>query len=195
MLLDKPIYFQLRDIKTNEADWHMMFRAIGYVPLWLILSIGVVLYDRKQAKQQSHPISSHLRYRGFMLFNGALLGGLLSGGLKVFLRRERPILNDGEYVFRPFDDDMWDGGGLGLPSGHTAVAFGGMWMMSFLFPVFRPICLIFACGCAFTRLFRGAHFFSDTYVSAVMMLIVCWLLWRWHVRCIENDRASITDRE
>ena len=82
------------------------------------------------------------------------------------------IIHQGGSHFRfPFPGFI-DGHNLGLPSSHAAVAFGGACMLSVYLPKLRPLLLLLALGCAYTRLITGAHFASDVFVGALLGWVI-----------------------
>ena len=95
----------------------------------------------------------------------AALSGLLAELLKLIIRRERPADLE-HYVFRNITDHTWSTSGLGLPSSHAAVAFGGSFALIALFPQLRWPALLMATGCVITRVAMGAHFPSDVLAGA-----------------------------
>lgn len=154
-------------------DWYKMFRSVGYVPAWLFVGAGFVLIDRRR-------LAHRVWFRGGFIMGSVLIGGVVSELMKLVIGRERPITGDvyqGAYVFKPFGQAFVDGGNLGMPSSHTAVAFAGAGAMSLLFPGVRPLVLLLACGCALTRLMSGAHWLSDVYIGVVVGLVSAAWLW------------------
>ena len=95
----------------------------------------------------------------------ASLSGLLAELLKLIVHRERPTTLE-HYVFRNITEHTWSTSGLGLPSSHAAVAFGGTFALIALFPQLRWPALLMATGCVITRVAMGAHFPSDVLAGA-----------------------------
>ena len=114
-----------------------------------------------------------------MLLTAApLAAGLVCEVLKLLLRRERPGLHEGAYVFRSFADHPWSTTNIGLPSSHVMVAFAGAGMASYLFPRTWPAWMLLAAGCAFTRVAAQAHFLSDVVLAGIAGAFVARLLWQ-----------------
>lgn len=99
-----------------------------------------------------------------------MLSPALSGGLaeilKLTFRRERPS-ELGAYVFRSLSDRPWSSSGLGLPSSHAAVAFGGSMALMILFPRLRWPALVMAMGP------------TDIYLGALVGSVTGLLLAHW----------------
>lgn len=166
-LLDGWAWSHLGVEGVYDHDAGRLFRVIGFVPLWLWMGAALWLVTRD-------------RRRAALLALVPALGGLVSELLKLLLRRERPGLHDGAYVFRPFRDQTWSTSGLGMPSGHTMVAFTGAFMLCKLFPRAWPVWITLAAGTALTRVQAQAHFLSDVTVAAVGgWLVVSWCWMRW----------------
>lgn len=150
-----------------DRDFGRMFRVVGFLPLWLLLAIALWLVTRDTR-------------RGVLLALVPTAGGLLAEVLKIVLRRERPGLHDGAYFFRPFTDQLWQTKAIGLPSSHALVAFSGAWLLCRFYPRGWPVWLLFAVGCAVSRVQAQAHFLSDVTVAAVAAyLLVAWMWSRW----------------
>ena len=120
-------------------------------------------------------------HRGGLVLLSAVVGGIAANVLKPLIGRLRP---DGEGIarFAERPSILWgDGGGLGLglPSGHTTVAFAACGMLALLVPAWRWPMLALAAGCALTRLFAGAHTLSDTVAGAWLGLAVAAWLFAW----------------
>ncbi len=174
-MLDRWSFERLIYMRVYERDWGRMFRIFGYLPLWALLAAALVLHDRAAL------LVAPWR-RGGLLLSSAALGGLTAEVLKLLLRRERPRLTGGSYEFRPFTQDPFSTGGLGLPSSHTLVAFAVATMLARLFPRAWPVWYLFAVGCAVTRLLSQAHFLSDVVLAAFVGFALSVLLWRWAER-------------
>lgn len=153
-LFDGWAWAHLAKPGVYDRDLGRMFRTVGYLPLWLLLALGLWLSTRRARDA----------WLLALLPTGA---GLLAEVLKILLRRERPNLHDGAYVFRAFSDRLWQTKDIGLPSSHALVAFAGAWTLCKLYPKGWPVWLLFAAGCALTRVQAQAHFLSDVTAAAV----------------------------
>lgn len=147
-----------------EHDWGRMLREVGFLPSWLLASCALWLHTRD-------------RSRALLVALTPTAGGALCALLQVLIRRERPGLHEGRYVFRAFTDRPWHGAEFGLPSSHALVAFSGAWMLCRLYPRARLVWLVLAIGCALTRVLAQAHFLSDVVVAAVAGYWIVALIW------------------
>ncbi|MES2124486.1 MAG: phosphatase PAP2 family protein [Gemmatimonadota bacterium] len=152
-----------------DHDMGRMFRTVGFLPVWLLLAIGLWL-------------STGSARKGWLLALVPTAGGALAEILKILLRRERPGLHDGAYYFRPFSDHLIATKDIGLPSSHALVAFSAAWLLCRLYPRGWPVWLFLAAACAVTRVQAQAHFLSDVTVAAVAAwFLVAWVWPRWGV--------------
>lgn len=166
VLLDHWAWTTLRYDKVYEKDWGRLFRVMGFLPTWIAGSVALFLHDRE------HP------RRAVLLTLSPAIAGLVAELLKLLIRRERPGLHDGAYVFRSFDDHPFSARALGLPSSHAIVAFGGAAIASYLFPRTWPVWWFLACGTALTRVLAGQHFLSDVVLAGVAAWFVVRFIWR-----------------
>lgn len=153
------------DLRIKARDWYQMFRQTGYWPTWVLVGMAVTLSLRAGRRTDPGPGA------GVLLLASAGLSGLAAELLKVVVGRMRPGPS-GIYQFKPFLHGFVDGSNLGMASSHTAVAFGGAFMLCRLFPAAAPVALLAAAGCGLTRLLSGAHFLSDVTVGAMLAYAV-----------------------
>ena len=157
-----------------EHAWGRMLRVAGYVPLWGLIALALVLHAWVPRLRRTLLQSSR---RGLLLFWSAALGGTAAELLKLTLRRERPNLTDGAHVFRPWGDGPFSTAELGLPSSEAAVAFAAAAMLARLFPETAVLWYGVAAGCALSRVASGAHFMSDVVLAAAVGYVVTLILW------------------
>ena len=150
---------------------YYLFRIWGSLWPWLLFSIALALSCR--GKEQPN----RTKQSAFLLLSPAL-SGAWAELLKMTLRRERPSQLEA-YVFRPLTDRPWSSSGLGLPSSHAAVAFGGSMALMILFPRLRWPALVMAVGCGLTRVVSGAHYPTDIYLGALVGSVTGLLLAHW----------------
>ena len=161
-LLDGWAYEHLQMPRLAETDLGRMLRILGFLPLWLVIALAIAL-----AEDPDRPWRRRLR-RGGMLLGAAASGGIVAEVTKILVRRERPAAGVVGYRFRPFGEETFHTGGLGLPSSHALVAFAGLAALGWLFPRARPLFWLLGAGCAFSRVAAGAHYLSDVVVAAAL---------------------------
>jgi membrane-associated phospholipid phosphatase len=153
-----------------ERDWGRMLRVAGSLVFWVPLALAVWLAMRRAALPRPG--------RAALLVWGPALAGGVAELLKLLVRRERPGFADGAYVFRDFAERTWSTSGLGFPTSHGMVAFGGAAVLAGLFPGTAPVAYAIAAGCALTRVLAGAHFASDAVGGAIFGWAIGAFLWR-----------------
>lgn len=173
----------------GESDWYRLLRVMGYVPTWLLVGLVLVLFDRSGRERLEPPLCD-LWTRGVLLWLSVLSAGAIAELLKLVIRRERP-LGEPSYDFRPFLDQTFSTSGLGMPSSHTAVAFGGLVMLGLLHPPARWLFVLIAMGCAFTRVLAGAHFVSDVALGAVVGALCACGWWTLHLRNLRTYTGKV----
>ncbi len=168
LLVDYWAYVHVVDLSVYDHDWGRLLRAVGFWPTWAVAALALWLNDRSTVHDA--------RRRALLLAASPGIAGLIAESLKLVFRRERPDAGNGHYVFRAFADHPFSSAGIGSPSSHAAVAFGGAAMLSFLFPRTRWVWLALAAGCGVTRVLARAHFASDVVVGALVGLATAtWL--------------------
>jgi membrane-associated phospholipid phosphatase len=177
MALDGWAYRVLVVPDVYDHDWGRMLRVAGFLPTWAVVSVALLLSQRGAG-----PTPVRSRWRAFLPLIAATLGGIAAEVLKLLLRRERPDVNAGAYVFRGWGDHALSTSGLALPSSHALVAFAAAAMLARLYPRARWLWFALAAGCALTRVMAHAHFLSDVTLSALIGWAVAALLWRRHLR-------------
>jgi membrane-associated phospholipid phosphatase len=173
-LADQWIFHHFTFRAIYESAWGRMLRLAGYLPLWAIVALALVLHDWAPRRL---PTLRRASRRGLLLFWSAALGGIIAELLKIALRRERPGLADGAHVFRSWSDRPFSTAQLGLPSSEVAVAFAAAAALSRLFPNAWLLWYSLAVGCALTRVASGGHFMSDVLLAALVGYVTTLILW------------------
>lgn len=190
-LLDMTAYQIFNDPDYSSRALPKMFRGAGYMPLWFVIATALILIDSAKVKWLG---PRAMFERGLPVLFSALLTGAITEVTKISVRRLRPPDEgwDGTYVFRPWSERTFHGGNLGMPSSHTGVAFGAMWMLVRLYPRAWPVWVTIGLGCGWQRLLDRAHFFSDIYVAAATGFIAAWIVWHlWRAKVGFVDVGSI----
>lgn len=173
MLVDRTVYTYINAPTIYDKDLGRLLRIVGFLGSWAALAIAVGLHAGADPATQAAG-----RRRAWLLFWAPALTGALAEVLKIVVRRQRPAAADGLYAFRDWSDRTWSSGGLGFPSSHAAVAFGGAAMLAILYPRARWVGYTLAAGCAISRVMHRAHFVSDVVFAAGLGWLVSWALWR-----------------
>jgi membrane-associated phospholipid phosphatase len=158
--------------EVERRDWWQFLRAIGYLGTWAGIALAIDF-----ARTSLSPRPRNLP--GLAALLSAALAGALAEGLKFVIGRGRPD-DTGSYVWHGLFASL-DEGNRGIPSSHAAVAFGGMFALAAAFPRAIPIFITLAVGCSLSRIFSGAHFFSDTVAGAALGALAACLVSRLSV--------------
>jgi membrane-associated phospholipid phosphatase len=172
---DQWIFHHFTFHAVYERAWGRMLRLAGYLPLWGIVALALVLQDWVPRRLRTLSRASR---RGLLLFWSAGLGGIIAELLKIAFRRERPGLTDGAHVFRSWSEQPFSTARLGLPSSEVAVAFAAATTLARLFPEAWLLWYALAVGCALTRVASGAHFMSDVLLAALVGYVSALILHR-----------------
>jgi membrane-associated phospholipid phosphatase len=178
LALDKATFLAFKKAPDQETDFLRLLRIQGVLPTWALVAIAFLLIDLVARKAQG---ARAVFFRASLLMASTILCGIIGELAKLLIRRERPELHDGEWVFRPYSQDFWVSKNLGMPSTHAIVAFAAAWALYRLHPAGWPVYFFLAAGCAVTRLIAQAHFLSDVYLACVISYFVVRTLSRFWV--------------
>jgi len=167
---DQWAYAHIYQAKVYDHDWAMALRACGTLYVWIPVALILWLVQRE------HDAAAAKR-SALLVFGSPALAGLLCEVLKLVIRRERPDVDLGHWVFRAWSDHPFSSAGLSTPSSHTMVAFGAATMLARMYPRARWVFYLFAIGCATTRVMAHAHYLSDVTFGALLGWAVAWGLW------------------
>ncbi len=156
---------------SPAGDW--IFRYATYLGdglFWAVLLVLLAVFHRREGLAA--------------LVIAGVSAGLVQG-LKHAFELERPsrVLAD---MNLHFVEGVHVHGYLSFPSGHTAAAFTGFFLLAAIFGRGRPwlgaVCFVLAAAAGFSRIYLVQHFFGDVYAGALLGVGVG-LLWiparRW----------------
>ncbi len=188
--LDRWTYQALYLPLASGADSVRMFRIAGYFFVWVLIAAAVWRLDRRPCCRW---LRGQVAAVGLLAGIGAAAG--LGSGLKLLVRRLRPPVDGFElFVWRPWAERSFDAGGLSFPSGHATVAFTGALILGRLYSPLRPVVLLWATGCALTRILPRHHYFSDTWGSLILAWSVAFLIWRLYLWVSGQGPADVPQR-
>lgn len=153
--------------RFEREDWWQMFRQFGYIPTWIFLCGAIFLHATSIGDARLRRAAC---IAAWMPLAAAAVAGGLADALKPLLLRFRPehAVAPAVYAFADFAEQFPSGRRMGLPSSHSAVAFGGAFGLARLFPRAWWVFVLAAAGTGFTRVIAGAHYPSDVFVGALV---------------------------
>lgn len=170
---------------VERHDWYQALRAVGYFPAWLVVALllhaALVFRGRRAAPRAPLPATGGGvpdAWRGPLVVLSAAGAGAAASLLKSVLGRSRPDdagLTTWHGLLAGFREGHPP---MGLPSGHTATAFGGCVALALLWPGLRWPALALAAACGVTRLAAGAHTLSDITAAAALASVFAYALHR-----------------
>jgi undecaprenyl-diphosphatase len=87
--------------------------------------------------------------------------------VKALFRRRRPFIDIVRALVVGRRPDGWS-----FPSGHSAAAFSGAWILSTLWPSRTPLFFTLAASVGFSRVYVGAHYPGDVISGATLGAVV-----------------------
>lgn len=153
----------------------MTIGKIFSTKMWLIFTFlsVVVFFVYKGIRNENDFRYAFVKIKNsyvFYVFCSVVLAFFTTGILKVLIGRSRPIiyeaLNTSVFVPGTFEHVF-----NSMPSGHTAVSFAGLVMIGMLIPKFKWATWTLAVLIAMSRLYIGAHWFSDVVLAAFIGMI------------------------
>jgi len=109
--LDEPARDEVQRRRSSGSDdFAAAIRHVGQPEVYATVALGTLATGLVTG-------NSRIARAGGRITAGLILGGVLAGGLKLGVGRQRPLGGEEQYVFHPFTKtDSW-------PSGHTMTAF------------------------------------------------------------------------
>lgn len=111
----------------------------------------------------------HDRRRALKLAAPCIIGAtwFVDVPVKALFRRRRPFIDVVRALVVGRRPDGWS-----FPSGHSAAAFSGAWIMSTLWPSRAPLFFSLAATVGFSRVYVGAHYPGDVISGATIGTVV-----------------------
>jgi undecaprenyl-diphosphatase len=113
---------------------------------WYIASAIAVLFKRREVKEMLRDVAVPL----------TITTALVEYPIKSYFRRRRPFIKIIQAMVIGKKPGTWS-----FPSGHSASAFGGAWLLNRKFPQLSPLTYTIASLVAFSRIYLGDHYPGD----------------------------------
>lgn len=107
--------------------------------------------------------------RAFRLAAPSVIGATsaVEWPIKALFRRRRPFIDIVRALVIGRRPDGWS-----FPSGHTAAAFSGAWVLSTVWPRRAPVFFGLASLVGFSRIYVGAHYPGDVFSGATLGMLI-----------------------
>ena len=171
--LRKAVLKRLNPLDALDAN---LFLAVNHLPhthLLNTLFYGLtVLFNGGAAWYVLMGIAALRKPRtmGGLLRNVALpltiTGTLVEYPIKGYFKRRRPFITIIQAIVIGKKPGTWS-----FPSGHSAVAFGGAWLLNKKFPRWWPLRYLVASLVAFSRVYLGDHYPGDVMSGSLIGLL------------------------
>ncbi len=158
---------QEKDIPHTVSEFGFRFGKpqINYGVTGSVYLVGLLTNNEK------------IRYTGVLMITSASVGGLLQQVMKTVAGRARPTTGLGHDYFDPFNGTA---AYSSFPSGHTALSVTTCYALSkqFSSPWVKGGFYVLGMVSPLSRIWEGAHWASDVFLSAVMSVAI--------VECVDS---------
>jgi membrane-associated phospholipid phosphatase len=173
-LADGWTYHHVVFHRVYDTDWGRALRTVGYWPTWAIVAFAV--WRHGAVSDRSADARARATATASWLLASTTVAGILAEGLKLLIRRDRPGIGDGGYMFRAWAERPLTTAGFGMPSSHAVEAFAAAAVLAGWLPETRCLWYALAVACGVTRLLSGAHFLSDVVAGALLGILTAYTL-------------------
>ncbi len=182
-LLRQAVLKRLKPLDAVDADLFLKVNHLPHTRLLNLLFYGLTMAYKGGAAWYVTMILAGLRHRrsAWPLTREAAIPMVLSSSLvefpiKNYFRRRRPFITIIQAIVigkKP--------GTYSFPSGHSAAAFAGAWLISRKYPRWSPLTYTAAGLVAFSRIYLGDHYPGDV-VSGSSLGILFAMAFNWLLR-------------
>lgn len=189
-VLDRWAHSTIFVDRIIEKDLWWTLRVFGAMYLWLGIAVVFIIDDSRPTALKAHLKDRFSRAAVLLLSMG--IAALIAELGKLTFRRRRPLRTEEwtGYVWDWPTDALLNSSGMGLPSSHTAVAFGAAAAMAYLHPRYAVVWFAIAFGTAAQRVAARAHYASDVTLAMCVGIAAAALVWRLHWRMLDKHKQT-----
>ena len=171
--LREAVLRRLKPMDALDANLFLLVNHLPHTRLLNALFYGLtIIYQGGAAWYVTMGIAAlHKRWRTRQLVQEVALPLLLSSALvelpiKTYFKRKRPFITIIQAIVIGKKPGTWS-----FPSGHSAAAFGGAWLLSHKFPRFWGLRYLVAGLVAFSRIYLGDHYPGDVASGSLLGML------------------------
>lgn len=164
---DLKLLNRINSQEEKASDPFFRFLSGTITPVSFGVPVGLLSAGYAQKDDQL------IRY-GWKSGASLALTGILTTGIKISAKRERPYVAHGDLILKKAKT-----GPFSFPSGHTSTAFATATTLSLAFPKWYVIgpSFLWAGAVAYSRMYLGVHFPSDIWGGMVIGVGSSLLIW------------------
>ncbi|MFT3894555.1 MAG: phosphatase PAP2 family protein [Anaerolineales bacterium] len=164
--LDANIFLAINHLphtRLLNGFFYSLTLAFQAVTPWFIEAGVAALRHRRHAKSILREVALPL----------LVTGGLVELVIKPFFKRRRPFITIIQAIVIGKKPGTWS-----FPSGHSAGAFAGAWLLNNKFPKFGLLRYFIASLVAFSRIYLGDHYPGDVASGSLSGLVFAMVFYR-----------------